>query len=403
MQRFRLTLCLLGLVCVSTVSMAQDNPIRIGVTGDQSGQYADFQGPGSVLAARMAVEDFGGKVAGRNVEVLANDDHNKPDIAVAAAKKWFEYDGVDAIVDVANSGIAFAVSNITAEKNKVLLVSGAGSSELTGSKCNANTIHWTWDNWAYSNGLSRIILENGGKTWFFVTVDYAFGRDLENRATSEVIAHGGKVLGSVRHPIGASDFSSFLLQAQASGADVIGFANAGGDSINAMKQAAEFGLKKKHKLVGFVFGINNIAGLGLESAAGAYLLNAFYWDLNEATRTWSKRFQERHPIKNMPNDMQAGVYSSVIHYLKAVQKVGNSSDGRAIVDAMKANPTDDPLFGQGYVRSDGRKIHPMYLLQAKEAADSKQKWDYLKVVQAIPKEAVFRPLSESDCPLVSKK
>jgi branched-chain amino acid transport system substrate-binding protein len=351
----------------------------------------------------MAVEDYGGKAAGRKVEVVANDDQNKVDIAVSTTHRWFDNEGVDAIVDAANSGIALAISQLAKEKNKVFLVSGAASSDLTGARCNPNTIHWTYDNWAYSNGLSRIILENGGKTWFFITVDYAFGKDLEARASAEVTARGGKVLGSVRHPIGSPDFSSYLLQAQASGADVIAFANAGGDSINAFKQAAEFGLKKKHKLVGFVFGINNVAGLGLESSAGAYILNPFYWDRNERTRAWAKRFQERHPAKNMPNDMQAGVYSSVIHYLKAVDKVGGSADGAAVVAAMKAIPTDDPLFGKGLVRADGRKIHPMYLLQVKEKAESKGKWDFFNIVQTIPGDLAFRPLSQSNCPLVSKQ
>jgi branched-chain amino acid transport system substrate-binding protein len=403
MRKLSDVLCLLFLISANHATFADDRPLRIGLTSDQSGQYADFQGPGSVLAARMAVEDYGGKAAGRKVEVVANDDQNKVDIAVSTTHRWFDNEGVDAIVDAANSGIALAISQLAKEKNKVFLVSGAASSDLTGARCNPNTIHWTYDNWAYSNGLSRIILENGGKTWFFITVDYAFGKDLEARASAEVTARGGKVLGSVRHPIGSPDFSSYLLQAQASGADVIAFANAGGDSINAFKQAAEFGLKKKHKLVGFVFGINNVAGLGLESSAGAYILNPFYWDRNERTRAWAKRFQERHPAKNMPNDMQAGVYSSVIHYLKAVDKVGGSADGAAVVAAMKAIPTDDPLFGKGLVRADGRKIHPMYLLQVKEKAESKGKWDFFNIVQTIPGDLAFRPLSQSNCPLVSKQ
>ena len=402
MRKLPAVLCSLILISASETVYSQERALRIGLTSDQSGQYADFQGPGSVLAARMAVEDYGGKAAGRKVEVLANDDQNKVDIAVSTTHRWFDKEGVDAVVDAANSGIALAISQLAKEKNKVLLVSGAASSDLTGARCNANTIHWTYDNWAYSNGLSRIILEAGGKTWFFITVDYAFGKDLEARASAEVTARGGKVLGAVRHPIGSADFSSYLLQAQASGADVIAFANAGGDSINSFKQAAEFGMNKKHKLVGFVFGINNVAGLGLESAAGAYILNPFYWDRNEETRNWAKRFQERHPSKNMPNDMQAGVYSSVIHYLKAVDKVGGSSDGAAVVAAMKAMPTDDPLFGKGIVRSDGRKVHPMYLLQVKEKAESKGKWDYFNIVQTVPGEIAFRPLSLSDCPLVTK-
>lgn len=391
-------------VCVLSVwvasASAQDRPIRIGLTSDQSGQYADFQGPGSVLAARMAVEDYGGKAAGRRVEVVSNDDQNKVDIAVNAAQRWFDAENVDAIVDVANSAIALALNQIARNKNKVLLVSGAANSELTGSQCSPNTVHWVYDNWVYSNGLTRSIVEDGGKRWFFITVDYAFGRDLEARSEAMVKSLGGQVLGQIRHPIGSQDFASYLQRASASGADVIAFANAGGDSINAFKQAAEFGLNKKHKLVGFVFGLNNLAGLGLEAASGAYIMNPFYWDMNEETRGWSKRFQERHPAKNMPNDMQAGVYSSVLHYLKAVDKVGGSADGKAVVAAMKAMPTIDPLFGKGQIRPDGRKVHPMYLLQVKAPAQSKGKWDYFNIVREISPEAAFRPLAEGNCPLV---
>jgi branched-chain amino acid transport system substrate-binding protein len=380
---------------------ADDAPIRIGVLNDQSGPYADYQGPGSVLAAQMAVEDYGGKAAGRKIEVISADHQNKVDIGTNIARKWFESEGVDAIFDVPNSSIAFAISDLAREKNKVFVGSGAGSDALTGAKCSPNTIHWTYDTYAYGHGIGKAIVAQGGKKWFFISADYAFGKDLEKQTAEAVVASGGTVAGVVRHPIGTADYSSYLLQAQASGADVIAFANAGADTTNAMKQAAEFDLGKDHKLVGIILGIEGIPGLGLAAAQSSYILNPFYWDYTDAGRAFTKRYVERLPSHNVPDDMQVGVYASVLHYLKAVDKLGSAADGRAVVAEMKKLPTDDPIFGKGYIRADGRKIHPMYLQQVKTPAESKSKWDVLKVVATVPGEDAFRPLKEGNCPLVN--
>jgi branched-chain amino acid transport system substrate-binding protein len=380
---------------------ADDASIRIGVLNDQSGPYADYQGPGSVLAAQMAVEDYGGKAAGRKIDVISADHQNKVDIGTNIARKWFESEGVDAIFDVPNSSIAFAISDLAREKNKVFVGSGAGSDALTGAKCSPNTIHWTYDTYAYGHGIGKAIVAQGGKKWFFISADYAFGKDLEKQTAEAVVANGGTVAGVVRHPIGTADYSSYLLQAQASGADVIAFANAGADTTNAMKQAAEFDLGKDHKLVGIILGIEGIPGLGLAAAQGSYILNPFYWDYTDAGRAFTKRYVERLPSHNVPDDMQVGVYASVLHYLKAADKLGSAADGRAVVAEMKKLPTDDPIFGKGYIRADGRKIHPMYLQQVKTPAESKSKWDVLKVVATVPGEEAFRPLKEGNCPLVN--
>lgn len=373
--------------------------VRIGVLNDQSGVFATYQGIGSVIAAQMAVEDYGGKAAGKKVEVVAADHQNKADIGVAIARRWYENENVDAIFDLPNSAIALAVANMSLQKNKVFVGSGAGTALLTGEKCTPNTVHWTYDTYAYGRGLGKAVVAQGGKKWFFLTADYAFGHDLEKQAMEAVKANGGEVVGAVRHPLGAADYASFLLQAQASGADVIGIANAGDDTITSMKQAAEFGLTKKQKLVGLILGMNGLPALTLQAAQGAQIMNPFYWNLNDGTRAFAKRFAERHPQRNYPNDMQAGVYASVIHYLKAVDKVGGATDGKAVVEAMKAIPTDDPLFGKGYIRKDGRKIHPLYLLEVKKPDDSTSKWDLLKVVATIPGEDAFRPEKDGNCPL----
>jgi branched-chain amino acid transport system substrate-binding protein len=395
--------CIVSLVAGLTVAnptIAQTAPVRIGVLNDQSGVFADYQGPGSVLAAQMAVEDYGGKVAGRPIEVVFADHQNKTDVGTNIARKWFEAENVDAIFDVPNSAIAFAVANLARDKNKVFIGSGAGSDALTGTQCSPNTVHWTYDTYAYGHGIGRAIVQQGGKKWFFITSDYAFGKDLEKQTADAVTANGGTITGIVRHPLGAADYSSYLLQAQASGADVIALANAGADTTNAMKQAAEFQLNKDHKLVGVILGITGIPGLGLEAAQGSFIMVPFFWDQNDATRAFSRRFAERLPSHNVPNDMQAGVYASVLHYLKAVDKLGSAADGKAVVTAMKDIPTDDPLFGKGTIRADGRKIHPMYLLQVKTPAESKSKWDVLKLVATVPGEEAFRPLNEGNCPLV---
>jgi branched-chain amino acid transport system substrate-binding protein len=381
---------------------AENNGVlRIGVLNDMSSVYADFQGPGSVVAAQLAAEDFA-KQSKRKVEILSADHQNKPDIGAEIARRWFDVDGVDMIVDVPNSAVALAVADIARDKNKVFIGSGAGTAALTGAKCSPNTVHWTYDTWAMGHGVARGLLQQGNKTWFFVSADYAFGADLQKQASDEVVAEGGQVLGNVRHPIGTNDFSSFLLQAQASGAQVIALANAGGDTVNAVKQAAEFNLGAKQKIVALIFDLQAVPALGLQAAQGITALNAFYWDMNDQTRAWSKRYQDRHPKHEMPNHMQAGVYSATMDYLQAVDKVGSPADGRAVVVAMKATPVDDPLFGHVTIRQDGRALHPMYLLQVKTPAESKEPWDVFKLAATIPADQAFRPQDEGGCPLLSK-
>ena len=401
-RRFNAALAATGVLSAATpfaAVRAQAGALRIAVLNDMSSVYADYQGIGSVIAARMATEDYGGKAARRAIEILSADHQNKPDVGAAIARKWLDTEGVEMIADIPNSAVALAVSELTRDKNKVFVASGAGTSLLTGERCSPNTVQWTYDTYAQGHSIAKAILNRGGKTWFFVTADYAFGHDLEKQAADEVAKGGGKVLGNVRHPLGQSDFSSYLLRAQASGAGVVAFANAGGDLINCLKQAAEFKLAPKQLLTGLIFDVNGVQPLGLQAAQGLLAIDPFYWDMNEGTRSWSRRFQERHPQKNMPNDMQAGVYASTLHYLKAVDKVGSASDGRAVVAAMKSIPTDDPLFGKGTIRQDGRKMHPMYLFEVKRPDESKGAWDYYKLLSTIPAEQAFRPLGEGGCKL----
>jgi branched-chain amino acid transport system substrate-binding protein len=395
-----LSAALIAVLC-GPAGAENNGVLRIGVLNDMSSVYSDFQGPGSVVAAQLAAEDFA-RHSKRKVEILSADHQNKPDIGAEIARRWFDVEGVDMIVDVPNSAVAFAVADIAREKNKVFIGSGAGSALLTGAKCSPNTVHWTYDTWAMGHGVARALMQQGNKSWFFVSADYAFGADLQKQASDEVLAEGGQVLGNVRHPLGTNDFSSFLLQAQASGAQVIALANAGGDTVNAIKQAAEFNLSAKQKIVALIFDLQSVPALGLKSAEGITALNAFYWDMNDQTRAWSKRYQERHPQKEMPNHMQAGVYSATLDYLNAVDKVGSPADGRAVVAAMKATPVDDPLFGHVTIRQDGRAVHPMYLLQVKTPAESKGQWDVFKLVSTIPADQAFRPLEDGGCPLVSK-
>lgn len=393
-------LAALLLALALTPALAEQNgALRIGVLNDMSSVYADFQGPGSVVAAQLAIEDFA-KQSKRKVEVISGDHQNKPDIGAGIARRWFDVEGVDMIIDLPNSAVALAVSDIAKDKNKVVIGSGAGTALLTGAKCSPNFVHWTYDTWSMGHGIARGALAQGGKTWFFITADYAFGHDLEKQATDEILASGGKILGGVRHPLGTNDFSSFILQAQASKADVVALANAGGDTVNTVKQAADFKVSPKQKVVALIFDLQSVPAIGLEKAQGLTALNAWYWDSSNQNRAWSKRYQERHPKKQMPNHMQAGVYSAVLHYLKAVDKVGSPADGRAVVAAMKAMPTDDPVFGKGTIRADGRQIHPMYLLQVKTPAESKGEWDVFKVTGTIPADKAFRPLNEGGCPLV---
>ncbi len=376
-------------------------PIRIGVLNDQSGVYADYQGIGSVFAAQLAVEDMGGKVGTTPVEVITADDQNSADTGSTIARKWLDQDGVDVIADVPNSAIAFAVSQLVRDHNKVFLGSGVGSSELTGARCSPNTVQWTYDNWELGHALGRAVMARGGNKWFLVTSDYAFGYDLAANTRDAVVTGGGTVLGEVKHPLGTADFSSYLLQAQSSGANVLALANAGGDTVNAIKQANEFGLTGKMTIVGPIVNINVIAATGTEAATGVLAVTPFYWDTNDDTRAFAKRFAAKHPRHLMPNDMQAGVYASVIHYLKAVKQVGGASDGKAVVDAMKAMPTDDPLFGHGSIRADGRKMHPVFLYETKTPAESRGEWDMFKLIATVPADQAFRPLKDGHCPLVS--
>jgi branched-chain amino acid transport system substrate-binding protein len=396
---------LLALACLlPLVAFAQGGKtVKIGVLNDQSGLYADLGGTGSVTAAKMAVEEFGNKVAGMPIEVVTADHQNKPDIASSIATKWIDVDGVDAILDVPNSGCALAVAKVVAEKNKVLINSGAATSNLTGKNCTPNTVHWTYDTWALANGTGKEVVRAGGKTWFFLTADYEFGKQLEKDTRAVVEANGGKVLGSVLHPLNASDFSSFLLQAQASKANIIGLANAGGDTINSIKAASEFGIVAGgQKLAGLLVFISDVHSLGLKTAQGLQLTSAFYWDHDDKTRAWSKKFAARNGGK-MPSMVQAGVYAGVLHYLKAIQALKSKDDGKAVVEKMKALPTDDPLFGKGSIRADGRKIHPVYLFEVKKPSESKYPWDYYKLIREIPADQAFRPLSQGDCPIITAK
>jgi branched-chain amino acid transport system substrate-binding protein len=378
-----------------------DNTIKIGVLTDLSGLYADLSGPGAVTAAKLAVEDFGAAAKGLKVEIVAGDHQNKADVAASIANAWFDVDKVDAVVELVNTGVALAVSEVGRAKNKVVLVSGAASSDLTGPKCNANTLHWAYDTWSLANGTGKAMVKTGGDTWFFLTADYAFGTALERDTTAVVEANGGKVLGHVRAPINTSDFSSFLLQAQASRAKVIGLANAGGDTINSIKQAAEFGIVRGgQSLAGLLVFASDIAALGLPTAQGLVLTETWYWDLNDNARAWTKRWQAERPGK-FPTMIHAGVYSSVLHYLKAVAALKADGDGCAVIAKMKELPTDDTLFGQGVVRADGRKLHDAYLFEVKKPAESKYPGDFYKTRATIPAAEAFRPLKEGGCPLVS--
>ena len=378
-----------------------DRVIKIGVLNDMSGLYADISGPGAVVAARMAVEDFGAAQKGLKVEILSGDHQNKPDVGSSIARSWIDVDKVDVIVDVPTSSVALAINEIVREKNKVFLASGPASSDLTGPKCSPNTVHWTYDTWALANGTGKAVVKTGGDTWFFITADYAFGHALQRDTAAVVVANGGRVVGEVRAPLNTSDFSSFLLQAQASRAKIIGLANAGGDTVNSIKQAAEFGIVQGgQNLAGLLMFIQDIHALGLPTAQGLLLTEAFYWDRNEASRTFAKRFAPQYK-GNMPSMIQAGVYSSVLHYLKAVEALKSADDGKAVVAKMKEMPTDDPLFGKGTIRVDGRHIHDMYLFEVKKPSESKYPWDYYKLRATIPADEAFRPLKDGGCPLVS--
>ena len=381
-----------------------DKTVKIGSLSDQSGLYSDLGGPGSTLAAQMAVEDSGLTKKGWKIDVISGDHQNKPDIGANIARQWFDVDKVDVIVDVPNSGVALAVSNIVKEKNGVLIDSGAGTSDLTNAQCTPNTIHWTYDTYTLAHGTGTALTKAGGDSWFFLTADYAFGAALERDTTAAVEAAGGKVLGDVKHPLSTSDFSSFLLQAQASKAKVIGLANAGGDTTNAIKQAAEFGLTQGgQKLAALLLFISDVHALGLSTAQGLNFTETFYWDMNDQTRAFSKRFQERMKNHTMPTMVHAGVYAGLIHYFKALEALGgNPHDGRKVVEKMKSIPTDDPLFGKGEIQPNGRTIHNAYLFEVKSPDESKGPWDFYKLVGTVPGDQAFTPLSQSTCPLLKK-
>jgi len=375
--------------------------VKIGLLLDMSSLYADITGTGSVAAAQMAIEDFGGKVLGKPVELVHADHQNKADIAASRAREWYDRDKVDAILDVAASGPALAVVPIAKEKNRIAVFSGPGSARLTNDACTAVTVHYAYDTYALANSTARAVVKNGGDTWFFLTADYTFGTTLEKDASDVIRANGAKVLGSVRHPLNASDFSSFLVQAQGSGAKVIGLANAGGDTISAIKAAREFGLTTsgKQSLAGLLVYINDVHTLGLEAAQGMLLTTGFYWDHDEESRKWARRFFEK--TKKMPNMSQAGLYSSVMHYLKAVKAAGTDETG-AVMQKMREMPINDMFAKNGRIREDGRMVHDMYLYQVKKPSESKSPWDYYKLVSTIPGEQAFQPLSASACPLVKK-
>jgi branched-chain amino acid transport system substrate-binding protein len=382
-----------------TAGAISDDIVKIGVLNDQSGIYVDMAGPGSVIAARMAVEDFGGTVLGKPVEIVAGDHQNKPDIGAALVNQWIDQEQVDAIVDIPTSSVLLAVQEIGRRKNRIVLASTGGSSDFTGKFCSPVGFHWTYDTYALAVGTGAPLAKEG--PWFFLTADYAFGAALERDTATAVVKNGGKVLGSVKHPQGTTDFSSYLLQAQGSGATVIGLANAGSDTINAVKQANEFAVTQSGaKLAGLYMHITDVHAIGLETAQGLLMTQAFYWNLNEETRAWSKRFYERH--KAMPTMGQAGTYSAVLHYLKAIQAAG-TDEAQAVAKKIKELPVNDFFARNGKVREDGRMVHDLYVLEVKKPEESKEPWDYLKLVRTIPGDEAFRPLADGGCPLVTAK
>ena len=383
-----------GLAAGAAQAEISDNVVRIGVLNDQSGIYADVTGQASVIAARMAVEDYGGKVKGVPVEVIFADHQNKPDIGSNIANQWYDRDGVDVIVDVPTSSVGLAVQNIAKEKGKLHLNAGAGTSDRT------TGIHYVYDTYALATGTGSALVGQGAKKWYFITADYAFGHALERDTTNAVNAAGGEVVGGVRAPFPTTDFSSFLLQAQGSGADVIGLANAGGDTVNSIKQASEFGITQGgQKLAGLLVFINDIHALGLQVAQGLVVTTGYYWDMNDETRAFAKRFQEK--AGKMPNMLQAGIYSGVTQYLKAIEATG-SDDGKTVADQMKATPINDFFAKNGHIRPDGRMVHDMYLVEVKKPEESKGPWDYYKVLATIPGDQAFRPMDKGECPLVKK-
>jgi branched-chain amino acid transport system substrate-binding protein len=388
----------------ASFAAAQDKTVKIGALSDQSGLYADLGGPGSTLAAQMAVEDSGLTAKGWKIDIISGDHQNKPDIGTAIARQWFDVDKVDVIVDVPNSGVALAVNNVIKEKNGVYINSGAATSDLSNAQCSPNTVHWTYDTYMLAHTTGQALVKAGGDTWFFLTADYAFGAALERDTTAVILANGGKIVGGVKHPLNTSDFSSFLLQAQSSKAKIIGLANAGGDTTNAIKQAAEFGIVKGgQKLAALLLFLTDVKAIGLETAQGLNFTETFYWDLNDQTRAFSKKFAARMKNNAPPTMVQAGVYSGLIHYFKALEALGgNAHDGIKVVEKMKSIPTDDPLFGKGEIQPNGRTIHSAYLFEVKKPSESKGPWDFYKLIGTVPGDQAFTPLSESKCALLKK-
>ena len=390
----------ISIVLAASSAQAQQFTVKIGVMSDMSSLYSDIGGAGSTAAAKLAIADFIKSNPNVKVDLVSADHQNKADVGTGIVNKWYDTEGVNLVIDVPNSGVALAVSQIASTKNKVFIVSGAAASDLTGPKCNANTIHWTYDTWMLANGTGSAIVKTGGDTWFFLTADYAFGHALERDTEAVVLKNGGKVLGKVRHPFPGQDFSSFLLQAQASKAKIIGLANAGGDTINSIKQAAEFGIVKAgQNLAGLLVFLPDIHALGLQTAQGLIFTETFYWDLNDNTRAFTKRFSAQASRNLYPSMIHAGVYSAVTHYLKAIEAI-KSDDGTKVIAQMKKMPTDDPLFGKGSIRADGRKLHPAYLVEVKKPSESKGPWDYYKVRATIPADQAFRPEKEGGCSLI---
>ena len=390
----------LGFAPQPASAQLSDDTLKVGILTDMSSLYADINGPGAVFAAQMAIQDFGGTVLGKKIEIIQADVQNKADIGTSIASKWYDADKVDMIVGAAASSSSLAVAGVAADKKRIFLAADPASSDLTGKSCNPYTIHYVYDTAALANGTGSAVVKAGGKTWYFLTADYAFGHALERDVTAVVNAAGGKVLGSARHPINSSDFSAFLVQAQASRAEVVGLANAGGDTINSIKQAAEFGIVKGgQKLAGLLVFITDVHSIGLPLAQGLQLTEAFYWDLNDGTRAFSKRFAEK--MKKMPTSIQAGHYSATKHYLEAVKATGTDNPEK-VMAWLKANPLNDDLFGKGYVRADGRKMHDMYLFEVKKPSESKGPYDYYKLIRTIPAEEAFRPMEKGDCPMVKK-
>ena len=389
---------------LTTSALAQDKTAKIGVLNDMSSLYADIGGPNSVAAVKMAVEDSGLLAKGWKIDVLSADHQNKPDVGVNIVRQWIDVDKLDAVVDTPTSSVALAVSNLVKERNSILINSGGASADITGKACTPNTLSVTYDTYMLANGTGKALTKAGGDTWFFLTSDYAFGHALERDTAAVVVANGGKVLGGVKHPLNTPDFSSFLLQAQSSKAKVVGLANAGGDTTNAIKQASEFGIVAGgQKLAALLLFINDVHSLGLKTAQGLTFTESFYWDMNDKTREWSKRFQKLSPKGTMPSMTVAGLYSGVLHYLKTLEAMGgNPHDGAKVVAKMKELPSDDVLFGKGTIRVDGRKLIPAYLFEVKKPGESKYPWDYYKLIATIPAEEAARPLSESECPLVKK-